>query len=100
MDLLWTFAKDFLRMLPPDVQRGDQCICEKIDGKGTLEGLTVKKLWFPNIRAGMAALNDLMGRLDEEEQMREVLDAPEEDFRDETYCCHDLNLPPHVSYFS
>ena len=100
MDGLWSFAKSFLNMFPPDVKSGNECFCLEIQGKEMLKDVTLKKVSFSRIASGMAALKGAMNRLEDEEQTREVLDAPEENFRDETYCCHDFNRPPHTTYFS
>jgi hypothetical protein len=100
MDGLWSFANDFLRSFPEDVINRNAISCPQMEGIGQLSGITLKMIRFPSNTTGGVALRNFMNILEEEEQMMEVLDAVEEDFRDETYSCHDFNLPPHLSYFT
>jgi hypothetical protein len=100
MEELWSFAKAFLNLFPEGVKGGVEGSCAEIDGGSLFQGITLKRVRFPSNTSGAAVLRNFISRLEDEEQMMEVLNAPAEVFRDEDYSRHDFSLPPHMSYFT
>jgi hypothetical protein len=101
MNDLWEFSKKFLASYPVGVCDGTLGICAKLSEGSWESGLELERVENVGVKRDKeTVVREFLARLDDQEQIQEVLDSAADDYKDESYFDVRDDFPARLSYYT